>query len=220
VTAQPNEAAWARLFRVGCSLIRQVNSPTTIIDHWTFGGGTALMLQIDHRESRDVDFFLRDPQLLPFLDPETHDFQFEILPSDYGGDGTNFLKLSFEDIGEIDFIVAQTMTASPTIQRVIEGQDTLVETTTEIIAKKIVYRGANIMPRDIFDIAAAAEFCADQIVAELRPYRSEVQKTIDSLQRLNPEFVSDAISQLTIRQPFRGVATNAIERTKEVLGRV
>ena len=49
-------------------MIRQVNAEQKIIDHWTFGGGTALMLQIDHRESDDVDIFLPDPQLLPFLD--------------------------------------------------------------------------------------------------------------------------------------------------------
>jgi hypothetical protein len=37
---------WATLFREACSLIRQVNSEYTIINHWTFGGGTAMMLQI------------------------------------------------------------------------------------------------------------------------------------------------------------------------------
>ena len=81
-------------------MIRQVNAEQEIIDHWTFGGGTAMMLQIGHRESHDVDIFLRDPQLLPFLDPEKQDFDFEIRPSDYGGDGTGFLKLAFE-IGEL-----------------------------------------------------------------------------------------------------------------------
>lgn len=39
------------------------------------------MLQIDHRESRDVDLFLQDPQLLAFLDPQKHDFEFEIGPA-------------------------------------------------------------------------------------------------------------------------------------------
>jgi hypothetical protein len=68
VTASKPQSDWARLFRMACSLIRQVNSKQTLIDHWTFGGGTALMLHIDHRESRDVDIFLDDPQLLAFLD--------------------------------------------------------------------------------------------------------------------------------------------------------
>jgi hypothetical protein len=87
VIAPNRQADWVRLFRVACALIRQVNSKESIIDNWTFGGGTAMMLQIDHRESHDVDIFLPDPQLLPFLDPQTHDFIFEVQPTDYKGDG-------------------------------------------------------------------------------------------------------------------------------------
>ena len=91
-------------------MIRQVNAEQEVIDRWTFGGGTAMMLQIGHRESHDVDIFLPDPQLLPFLDPGKRDFDFEIRPSDCGGDGTGFLKLSFE-FGEIAFIIAQALTS-------------------------------------------------------------------------------------------------------------
>jgi hypothetical protein len=40
--------------------IEQVNSEPQTIDHWTFGGGTAMTLQIHHRANNDVDFFLRD----------------------------------------------------------------------------------------------------------------------------------------------------------------
>jgi nucleotidyltransferase AbiEii toxin of type IV toxin-antitoxin system len=92
-----------------------------VIDHWTIGGGTAMMLQIDHRESHDVDIFLNDPQQLPFLDPQRRDFKFEIQPDDYEGDGIRSLKLVFS-VGEIDFVVAGALTSSPTIQREIEGE--------------------------------------------------------------------------------------------------
>jgi hypothetical protein len=217
VSSSKNQPDWARLFRVACDLIRQVNSETLIIDRWTFGGGTAMMLQINHRESRDVDLFLQDPQLLPFLDPQKHDFKFEIRPSGYDGDGVGFLKLAFKDIGEIDFIVAQPKTADPTIQREVEGENTRLETVPEIITKKIVYRGSSIRPRDIFDIAAASEQYADAIVAELRSYRTEVARALETLESLNPEFVSNAISQLLIRQQFAAVAKTAIERTKQIL---
>jgi hypothetical protein len=84
---------WARLFRMACSLIRQVNSEQSIIDSWSLGGGTAMMLQIDHRESHDVDIFLPDPQFLSYLDPKLHDFKFEIFPADHDGDGSSFLKI-------------------------------------------------------------------------------------------------------------------------------
>jgi predicted nucleotidyltransferase component of viral defense system len=29
--------------------------------HWTFGGGTILMLRYDHRFSKDIDLFVPDP---------------------------------------------------------------------------------------------------------------------------------------------------------------
>jgi hypothetical protein len=121
------------------------------LDAWR---GTALMLQIDHRESHDVV-------------PQKRDFKFEIWPTAYDGDGASFQKLAFKDVGEIDFIVGYAMTSSPPIQTIIEGEATLLETIPEIIAKKIYYRGSSIKPRDIFDIAAAAEQHTDSVIAAL-----------------------------------------------------
>jgi len=181
VIAQQNQPDWSRLFRVARDLIRQVNSKRLIIDQWTFGGGTAMMLQIDHRESRDVDIFLPDPQLLPFLDPKVRDFKFEIVPSDYKGDGARFLKLAFDGIGQIDFIVDTPKTAVPTIQHVIQGEKTLLETIPEIITKKIVNRGSSLQPRDIFDIAAAGEQYSDALVAALRSYKTQVAAAMTAL---------------------------------------
>lgn len=208
---------WARLFRIACSLIQQVNANDRIIDHWTFGGGTAMMLQIDHRESHDIDLFLNDVQLLPFLDPKNHDFAFEIAPADFGGDGTSFLKFAFDGIGEIDFIVRQALTESSTTEHSIEGEHTLLETIPEIIAKKIVHRGASIQARDIFDVAAGAHQHADAIIASLRAYPDAVQTTLEKLDKLNPEFVNRSIQALMIRDAFREISGSAIARTKEVL---
>jgi Nucleotidyl transferase AbiEii toxin, Type IV TA system len=219
VNASPKRPDWAQLFREACSLIRQVNSERLVIDYWTFGGGTAMMLQIDHRESHDVDIFLPDRQLLGFLDPQKHDFTFEVHPSDYVGDGASFLKLVFE-AGEIDFIVDDPKTDDPTTEREIEGQLTFLETIPEVITKKIIHRGLSIQPRDIFDIAAGAEQYADQIISTLREYSGEVEETIKTLNRLNPEFVRDAISDLQIRDSFRGIAETALDRTKELLRKV
>jgi hypothetical protein len=41
-----------KLLRTARSLIDQVNYEQKIIDRWTFGGGTAMMLQIGYRESQ------------------------------------------------------------------------------------------------------------------------------------------------------------------------
>jgi len=208
---------WAFLFRTACNLIRQVNAHDRVIDHWTFGGGTAMMLQIDHRESHDVDLFLNDVQLLPFLDPKNHDFIFEIMPTDYGGDGTSFLKIAFDGVGEIDFIVRQALTEFPTTERSVEGEHTLLETIPEIITKKIVHRGASIRARDIFDVAAGADQYADAIIGSLRAYPEAVQTTLKKLDELNPEFVNRSIQALMIRDSFRKISESAIARTKEIL---
>jgi hypothetical protein len=208
---------WLRLFRIARSLIRQVNSDQPIIDHWTFGGGTAMMIQIDHRESHDVDFFLADPQLLPFLDPQKHDFKFEIQPDGYAGDGARSLKIAFTGIGEIDFIVAVAMTTSPTIQTEVDGELVLLESIPEIITKKVYFRRANIMPRDIFDIAAAGEEYADSLIKELRPYRDQVIQALTTIEKLNPDFVNAAIGELAIKDRYKEIAKKAIEKSKNIL---
>ena len=136
------------------------------------------MLQIDHRVSHDIDIFLPDPQLLAYLDPQKRDFDLEVGPTEYDGDGTRFLKLAFEGIGQIDFIVGSSITASPTTRRMIENEIVELENVPEIITKKVYYRGPNIRPRDIFDIAAAAHTHADATIEALRFFRSEVARTL------------------------------------------
>lgn len=176
-----------------------------------------MMIQIDHRESHDVDIFLPDPQLLPFLDPTTHDFKFEIKPAEYSGDGRSFLKIAFKDVGEIDFIVGQAMTKCPTIQRDVEGHATYLETVPEIITKKIFYRGSTIKPRDIFDIAAAGQHDADAIKNALSDYRDHVAGALTAIDKLKPDFVRAAIASLAVREKFKPICETAIERTIEIL---
>ena len=147
------------------------------------------MLQINHRESHDVDIFLTDPQLLSLLDPQKRDFQFEIPPSDCQSDGARFLKLGFGPIGEIDFIVADTLTTAPAKHYIVEGEAVLLDAVPEIITKKIHYRGASIKPRDIFDVAAAGEQHAASIIAELKAYRDDVAQTITTINNTNPRNV-------------------------------
>jgi hypothetical protein len=176
-----------------------------------------MMLQIHHRESRDVDIFLSDPQLLPFLDPQTHDFEFQIQPAEYTGDGARFLKLAFDKIGEIDFIVGHALTSLPTTQIIIDGEVVLLETIPEIIAKKIYYRASSIKPRDIFDIAAAGEQHANWLIKELQNYPDEVTRTLATMDKLNPEFVDDVISQLALTDRYKAIARTAIQRSREIL---
>ena len=124
---------------MACALIRQVNSEQIIVDSWSFGGGTGLMLQIGHRESHDVDIVLPDAQHLSFLDPTLHDFAFEIWPSDYRGDGSRFLKLAFGGIGEIDFIVGSALTKPSVTRQTVEGEQVVSKPLLKLSPKKSIF---------------------------------------------------------------------------------
>lgn len=176
-----------------------------------------MMIQIDHRESRDVDLFLPDGQYLGLLDPTKRDFEFEIAPDGVTGDGTASLKFAFTGIGEIDFIVAPALTTNATTMRSVEGRDVALETVPEIITKKVHYRGRSITPRDIFDIAAAAQTNHDELINALKGRRNDVAATIKAIERLNPDFVSSTISALAIRDDFQAVAGQALTRATTLL---
>jgi hypothetical protein len=109
------------------------------------------------------------------------------------------------------------MTSSPTTSTTVEGETVLLETIPEIITKKIYYRGANIKARDIFDIAAAGEDHADSLIKELQSYRDEVIQTLTAIDKLNADFVNNAIAELAIRDSYREIAKTAIEGSKEIL---
>jgi len=152
---RPSE--WERLFVIACDLLDQVRAHAGAYPFgWSFGGGTAMMIQIGHRESHDVDIFIDDGQILGFLDPAKVDLHFKEKPADYGGDGARFQKFAFTDIGEIDFIASGHLTDTPFVIKQIEGRDVKLETIPEIIAKKVFHRGSEAKARDVFDIAAAA----------------------------------------------------------------
>ncbi|MEL7282766.1 MAG: nucleotidyl transferase AbiEii/AbiGii toxin family protein [Pseudomonadota bacterium] len=177
-----------------------MNREFEIIESWSFGGGTAMMIQIDHRESHDIDLFLDDPQFLPYVEATVSERQFALGEATYNGDGTGHLKIAFEGIGEIDFIVTGHVTEAPTSIRTIEGRAVALETVPEIIAKKVRYRGSRIQPRDIFDIAAAAATndTAD-VIAALALIPDYVHETISRIDVLSRDYVSSSIAQLALR---------------------
>ena len=107
-----------------------------------------------HRFSKDIDIFLSDPQYLGYLTPRLNTVA-ESLTSNYV-EQHGFIKLFFPE-GEIDFIVSGHLTPAPTVTELLFGHDVLVETSTEIVAKKVWHRGAEFAARDIFDLATVAE---------------------------------------------------------------
>ncbi|RWE18902.1 MAG: hypothetical protein EOS41_31140 [Mesorhizobium sp.] len=216
---RPSE--WRRLFCIAVDLIDQLRENAGGYDfEWSFGGGTAMMIQIGHRESHDIDIFLDNPQLLGFLDPSRSRVRIELMPSEYQGDGSRFQKFAFENVGEIDFIVAGALTPTPFEMREVEGRAVMLETVPEIIAKKVYYRGSEAKPRDIFDIAAAARSQLEPVVNALRAFPEQVSRTKDRLEKLNPEFVGRAIAQLRIMPDYEASAADSLDTALAVLDEV
>lgn len=212
------KSRWEDLLLQAFKIIDHVNRKDELLTSWTFGGGTALMLQIDHRESHDVDLFLDDPQLLPYVTASVEQLNFDIGKPTYNGDGSGHLKISFEGIGEIDFIVTGHITDSYAQQIKLFDRTIELETVTEIIAKKVRFRGSSIQPRDIFDIAAACEAGYEahiiEALVDIDDYR---QVAAARLEKLNEEYVTSLIVQLMLKPKFEDTPRNAIIITRRLL---
>lgn len=116
------------------------------------GGGTRIMLTMEHRISQDVDLFVHDAQWIGFLTPRLND-EFEDRLDGYEEDST-WVKLKHQD-GEIDFIVGGSL-----LNREPEFDSTVpfaLEPVEEVIAKKLFYRGWALTARDLFDWKAVTE---------------------------------------------------------------
>jgi hypothetical protein len=217
----PAASRWRALLNEAFGILDHVNRDADIVDTWSFGGGTAMMIQIDHRESHDVDLFLDDPQLLPYVEATVAERQFALGEATYNGDGTGHLKIAFEGVGEIDFIVTGHVTDAPTTFQEIEGRQVALETVPEIIAKKVRYRGSRIQPRDIFDIAAAVEAGeTDAIVTALATIPGYVAGTIDRIEQLSLDYVSTSIAQLALRDANKHLTDAAYDIALNLLRRV
>lgn len=110
------------------------------------GGGTRLMLSLNHRVSHDIDLFFTDAQWIGYLTPRLND-DVEALTGDYD-EAADYLKLRFPE-GEIDFIVRTRLLNLPPES----APDTafLLDPMAEVLAKKLFFRGATLTPRDLFD---------------------------------------------------------------------
>jgi hypothetical protein len=105
---------------------------------WTFGGGTVLMFRHGHRLSKDIDIFVPDPQTLGFVTPRLSVVA-ESIAAEYI-ETSDFVKLYFPQ-GEIDFVAAPNLTKPAYEIQSIIGRQVTVETSAEIIAKKLWHRG-------------------------------------------------------------------------------
>ena len=152
---------WARLFPHALKLMSHLEREVPDAP-WTFGGGTVLMLRLAHRQSKDIDLFVPDPQYLGYINPRLSDAAEDISP-DYE-EAPEFIKLFLRE-GEIDVIVGAPLTDAPHETIDYRGRMIRVETSAEIIAKKMWHRGDRAKGRDLFDLCAVATSEPEQLTA-------------------------------------------------------
>lgn len=172
--------SWETLFGRALVLLDSAAEMGASVEGWSFGGGTVLMRRYRHRFSKDIDIFVSDPQLLGYLSPRLN-VRAESLTEHYVEQG-NFVKLFFDE-GEIDFVASGPLTENPFESEKILERDILVETTAEIVAKKIWHRGDEFKARGIFDLALVAEKAGQTLQAiapVLRDRRDAVMRRIES----------------------------------------
>jgi predicted nucleotidyltransferase component of viral defense system len=148
------DGIWQGLLQHAYSLIDEIAAHGIPNPFWTFGGGTVLMLRYRHRMSKDIDIFVPDPQYLGYVSPRLSDVAEAV--SDKYVEGPGYIKLLLPE-GEIDFVASPNLTSDPFEVWELLGRQIKVETSAEIVAKKLWHRGDRATARDLFDLALVIE---------------------------------------------------------------
>lgn len=172
---------------------------------WTFGGGTVLMLRYQHRRSKDIDIFVPDPQYLGFVSPRLSAAAEEV-SADYV-EGPGYVKLIRPE-GEIDFVASSCLTDTPFEPWTLQRRLVRVETSAEIIAKKLWHRGDKVTARDLFDLSLVIEREPEALTAAAKALVRHRAKFVTQLSAratvLRAQF--QAIDVLNYRPSFDGAA--------------
>jgi Nucleotidyl transferase AbiEii toxin, Type IV TA system len=200
------EGIWRNIFTAALTLTdnlaKVVKNPS-----WSFGGGTVLMLRLNHRQSKDVDLFVPDPQYLGYFSPRLCDAA-EALTTQYE-EAAEYLRLVLP-IGEIDIVVGSPLTEQPWDRIEFEGRTICVESCAEIVAKKMWHRGDKAKARDLFDLCAVADVEPDAIerarpfferhsaafLSRLAEYRDLSEEEFDKIDRIGYHRPFDECMQL------------------------
>ena len=199
---------WQGLLQHAYVLIEEIAAHGIQNPFWTFGGGTVLMLRYGHRMSKDIDIFVPDPQYLGYVSPRLSDVAEAV--SDKYVEGPGYIKLMRPE-GEIDFVASPNLTSDPYEVWELLGREIKVETSAEIVAKKLWHRGDRATARDLFDLALVIEREPLALVtasAYLTRHRDEFLKQVDQRREvLKAQF--EAIDTLGYQPSYEQAAESA-----------
>ena len=209
--------AWSALFESALILTDHL---ATVLEQpvWSFGGGTVLMLRLNHRYSRDIDLFVPDPQYLGHVTPRLSDAA-EGLTTEYV-EAAEYVKLLLP-IGEIDIVVGQALTDQPWEMVVHRGRRIAVETNAEIVAKKMFHRANQAKARDLFDLCTVAEL-DPQAIDKAAPFFTRYGDAFIAQLKANAGYVEEDFAQIhriAYTRPFEECLTLAETIIDSAMGR-
>jgi predicted nucleotidyltransferase component of viral defense system len=193
---------WKSILAAAIPILDDLSARSGSMPDIVLGGGTVLMLRFHHRLSRDIDFFLNEVQLLSMITPRLNDLTSRI-SLDYV-EQANSVKLVLNE-GDIDFIVAGNVTRSVPVETILMSNRVMrLETTEEIIAKKLFYRAAHFKPRDVFDLVAVHRRESEAVERALRATvtrKAQLERRLAELAKLSgDELATDIL-------PFEGFSS-------------
>ena len=181
IAAHKQSGSWRKLEQLALLHVADAQRRAASAFEPKLGGGTRLMLALNHRISHDIDLFIRDPQWIGYLTPRLND-RLEIGLKTYSETAVS-LKLEYA-IGEIDFIVGMSLLGLPDEKS--DETSFILEPVAEVLAKKLFYRGWALTPRDLFDWWAIETQLPETVPVEkmaqlLRAKFPEIYRSLDSM---------------------------------------
>lgn len=187
------------------------------------GGGTALAARWAHRHSTDVDLFVEPAHYKRLFHNEaqfTRDLSLHAPDARQVDVEPGFLKITFGDAGHVSVSSSPWLTPDPRSVDTVRASGIPVETTAEILAKKLRYRmihNERIVPRDLYDLAVARRVDPAALQTALSHLKTEHLHHIDTrLHYLGPGWLRRHPEPL-LRPASHEDATNAIDIVRHMV---
>ena len=150
------------------------------------GGGTALAARWQHRHSTDVALFVDAADYEGLFKSEQRfraDLDLHARSARNIVIEPGFARICLTDGGEISVSTSPSLTAHPVSGDTVRGTSVRLETTAEILAKKLRYRmiqNAQFVPRDLYDISFARRNDPTALQTALSTLKDEHLQDIDT----------------------------------------
>lgn len=207
--------SWRKLEVIAAGIVKDATATAGSPLRPLLGGGTRVMLALNHRISNDIDLFIRDPQWIGYLSPRLNS-HVESLTAHYDETAVS-LKLKFEE-GEIDFIVAGSLLELP--QETSSETSFPLEPVAEVLAKKLFHRGWQLIPRDLFDwwaieTKAASSIPQQKFASLLKPKYGEIANALSAMRQSSAAASFWDAVQAPNKPPFADTVGWAVDRLED-----